>query len=385
MSHPHPPTGRGVLLVALLIAGCSGDQPDLFRVELVDGVPHSVAADSPEHGNTTLELLWEAPSPDEILDGADWANPTAVAADDGTVAVLDPQLPRVHVFTPEGARAGSFGRRGGGPGEFTQPMDVAVSGDTILVRDFGRSAIQLFGRAGEYRGGFATVDGMSFAFHHLQGLGVVRSSAVLNPGGASEQRLFLIGYDDERRTVTLPGDHPLQPHVRDGDAGCWRRAGSGAHLIETDCTFPLIRILDAEGRVLRVHQIDRPPQQTPSDLLDDMAATIRESMSEIGAAPPPEFIQQMVDDMRRSNRWAPVMRLTLLTASGERMLLWEQLSADLGGGDGTLHVLDGQGRYLVRHEMGASLQAVFVTDDRIYVLVSDSETELKTLRAYGMP
>jgi hypothetical protein len=85
------------------------------------------------------------------------------------------------------------------------------------------------------------------------------------------------------------------------------------------------------------------------------------------------------------NRWAPVMRLALGAPSVDRLVLWEQLSSDLGGGDGTLHILNGEGRYLVRHEMGVPLQAVTVTDDRIYVLALDPDTDLRTLRAYRLP
>jgi hypothetical protein len=69
----------------------------------------------------------------------------------------------------------------------------------------------------------------------------------------------------------------------------------------------------------------------------------------------------------------------------DRLVLWAQLSIDLGGGDGTLHILDGESRYLLRHAMDAPLQAVAVAAGRIYVLVSDPETELKTLRAYRIP
>jgi hypothetical protein len=81
-------------LGAALAAGCGADRPDLFHVEIIDGIPHSVAADAPERGDASLELLWEAPSPDEIMDGAAWANPTQMAANDRGIAVLDPHLSR---------------------------------------------------------------------------------------------------------------------------------------------------------------------------------------------------------------------------------------------------------------------------------------------------
>lgn len=370
-----------------LVSGCADSDPgDRFRVETLDGVPHSVAADAPEWSDATLELLWEAPPPDELLDGADWANPTQLAANHHGVAVLDPQLSRVHLFAPDGTRAGSVGRRGEGPGELTRPTQLAVLGDTIFVHDGRRPALQLFSRSGDHLGGFAPVEGMSFVLHHLEGVGVIRSSVVPAPG-QTEQRWYVFGYDEETRPLAFPGDHPLQPQVQEGGTGCWRRSGAGARLLELDCTFPLVRVVGPDGEVLREHRIERAPELSAPDALAAMEERMRDALGRMGPAPavPTAMVDEMVQREVERNRWSPVFRGAAGTVSGERLVLWEQLPDDLGGSDAVLHVLDGEGRYLVRQAMDGPLQAVAVTEDRIYVLASDPDTGLRSLRAYRMP
>lgn len=381
-------SGRPVLLplaVAMMAACGEAVQADLLRQEVLDGVPHSVAADRPEWRDATLDLLWEAPAADEVLDGADWADPTQLAANERGVVVLDPQLSRIHVFTAAGDRQGSIGRRGEGPGEISRPMGLGVHGDTIMVHDGTRPAIQLFSRVGEYLGDFAAVEGMSFGFYHLEGVGVLRSSIMPAPGQAQAPEWVLVGYDGERRSLTLPGDHPLQPHVREGETGCWRRSGAGGHLLETDCTFPLIRVVSPAGRVVREHRLEREPRESSAEALAAMAESVRRTMSQLGDRAPAALIEGMVDRQVERNRWLPVFRMVTATDSGERLVLWEQLPDDLGGGDAVLHLLDGDGRYLVRQEMGEPYRSIAATGDRLYVLAMDAETGLKRLRAYRLP
>ena len=87
-----------------------------------------------------LEPAWGAPREAKLLDGTEWSNPMQVYAYDQGVAVADPQITRVHLFGPEGARAGSFGRRGDGPGELQGSLIVAAWGDTVFVQSGGRPA-----------------------------------------------------------------------------------------------------------------------------------------------------------------------------------------------------------------------------------------------------
>ena len=58
---------------------------------------------------------------------------------------------RVLVFDAAGRFVREFGRSGGGPGEFSQPMDFTVLRDgTVVVSDFGHRGYQLFDASGEF-------------------------------------------------------------------------------------------------------------------------------------------------------------------------------------------------------------------------------------------
>jgi hypothetical protein len=394
-----PTLARVAVLVPTLAAGCGGDgagERADFRVETFDGIPHSVAADAPERVEAALELLWEAPTTAELLDGSDWANPSQIAADAGGVAVSDPQLGRVHLFSPEGERIRSVGRRGSGPGELNGPGTLALHGDTLVVQDTGRLALQLFRRSdGEYAGSVGAGEGMSFGFQYLWGTGIVRSAAVPSAGGMEQEWIFLPlggseGEEGERQAFQVPGTHPLQPEAAEGGSGCWRRAGLGPHLLEVDCTFPLVRVVSRDGEVLREHRIERQPRLTDPEVLERLRRSIEETMR--GTAPanvPAETFDQMVGQMVaqtvEQNRWARMVRGVAGSPGGDRIVIWEQLPSGFDPATAALHVLDGEGRYLLRAEFQETFQSLAVSDDRVYVLVPEPETDLRRLRAYRMP
>jgi DNA-binding beta-propeller fold protein YncE len=73
-------------------------------------------------------------------------SPVAVAVDIfGRVFVADGERDRIDVFDTSGAPLGSFGRTGGGPGEFFAPKGVAtdVSGN-VYVTEGGNNRVQKF-------------------------------------------------------------------------------------------------------------------------------------------------------------------------------------------------------------------------------------------------
>jgi len=91
-------------------------------------------------------------------------NPTQLAiAPDGTIYVLDRQVPVVRAYGPDGTFLRNLGRDGGGPGEYKNPDGLAVLPDgRVLVKDPGNARIQVFGPSGEpdgtwwYIGGWNT-------------------------------------------------------------------------------------------------------------------------------------------------------------------------------------------------------------------------------------
>ncbi len=58
-----------------------------------------------------------------------------VFSGDSAIVVLESQLPTILIYDTTGAVVRRFGRKGGGPGEFTAPRALAVAGDTLYVLD----------------------------------------------------------------------------------------------------------------------------------------------------------------------------------------------------------------------------------------------------------
>lgn len=97
------------------------------------------------------------------------------------------------------------------------------------------------------------------------------------------------------------------------------------------------------------------------------------------------MMEQREASIRQEDRWLPVMRDIAGSPSGHRIALWEQIPGDLGGGNATIHLLDEEGRYLVRHAFGTQLTSIGLSDDQVFVLAEDPGSGLRRLEAYRLP
>ncbi|XP_029307822.1 LOW QUALITY PROTEIN: E3 ubiquitin-protein ligase NHLRC1-like [Cottoperca gobio] len=80
-------------------------------------------------------------------------NPTGIAilGSSGTIVVVHDGEKRVAVFSPQGRKLHSFGRRGQGSGEICFPMDVAVTPcGHVVVTDAGDKAVKVFTSRGNH-------------------------------------------------------------------------------------------------------------------------------------------------------------------------------------------------------------------------------------------
>lgn len=122
---------------------------------------------------TVSGSVWEGPAelvpevrigqfegPDEYIFGQ--VSSLAVGPD-GTIYVLDSQVPALRVYEPDGTFRATWGREGGGPGEYQRPRALGVLSDgRVLVRDPGNGRITVFSPQGEpldtwpIRGSFST-------------------------------------------------------------------------------------------------------------------------------------------------------------------------------------------------------------------------------------
>jgi len=77
----------------------------------------------------------------------------------GNIYVADAGIAKIKVYSPAGKLINSFGRRGRGPGEFTDIRGFAVTDSTVLVWDQGIQRMTVFG-----------LDGHLHTIHNLKGL-----------------------------------------------------------------------------------------------------------------------------------------------------------------------------------------------------------------------
>ncbi len=74
---------------------------------------------------------------------------------DGRIYVVEAQDPHVRVLDESGARVGTIGGPGEGPGEFAQPRRIGIRADTLWVHDSRRRRIYLYSSAGDLLEEFA--------------------------------------------------------------------------------------------------------------------------------------------------------------------------------------------------------------------------------------
>jgi len=142
-----------VAVGALLLtqAACAGDAahagPSTTRVTAGDTSVVRTAGEAARY--TTAEEVRIG-----AIEGADaytFGEVSDVAVgDDGRIFVLDGQALEVRVFSPDGRHLSSFGRAGGGPGEFKQPGGMVFLADgRLAVRDPGNTRMNIYSAEGE--------------------------------------------------------------------------------------------------------------------------------------------------------------------------------------------------------------------------------------------
>lgn len=148
---------EGLLLVALVpVSGCGGEggvSPASWSgsAETVNGVLVVSNPSTPiSHGATAWRVE------ENLSIGAAEGDPEYEFGtihdleidEQGDIYVLDWQARRVSVYDPTGVFLTSFGRRGGGPGEFEDPSCLMWKADTLVVWDSHHLRLSYFDRAG---------------------------------------------------------------------------------------------------------------------------------------------------------------------------------------------------------------------------------------------
>jgi hypothetical protein len=122
------------------------------------------------------------------MEGADeyiFGSPTQLAvAPDGTIYVLDRQVPVVRAYGPDGTYLRDLGRDGAGPGEYNNPDGLGVLPDgRVIVKDPGNARIQVFTPGGEPAGGWSYIGGWNTSFRfHVDTAGQSYATVLLEAG-----------------------------------------------------------------------------------------------------------------------------------------------------------------------------------------------------------
>lgn len=218
----------------------------------------------------------------------------AVGAD-GTLYATDSQVPALRVFHPDGSHKGTWGRSGGGPGEFAQ-LDggLAVLGDgRVVVRDPGNARLQVFSPDGEALATWPVIPG---GFNTSNPMVVGRGDTLLTPiimnlgADLAEWRSGLLRVSPHGEvvdTVPIP-DTPWEapfvearvensasrngvPYAPDEHA-TWHPDGFFIHGIAESYRFTL---LDPAAPLRVERQVELPPV-TPAERAEETARTTRD-------------------------------------------------------------------------------------------------------------
>lgn len=127
----------------------------------------------------------------ERPDDAFLARPVALAFDEGMILVADAQDCAIKVFAEDGSFVRSIGRKGAGPGEFSFPSGVCVSGGRIFVADKFNFRVQILDREGKPEGGFR----LDFPPDKIYALGEGTILVTSNPSGRPVRENMLHLFD----------------------------------------------------------------------------------------------------------------------------------------------------------------------------------------------
>jgi hypothetical protein len=286
-----PGTARPVLaaLAILWISACGreagSDDPalEVVRDTVADTVVVRTLSGSVWGGDARLVPEVEI----GVLEGAEeymFGSVVALGmASDGSIYVVDRQVPALRVYGPDGVHRATWGREGGGPGEFSSPDGgLAVLNDgRVAVRDPGNARLQIFDPDGTpldtwpvIPGGFSTSNPMFRTSDDVLMTPTVMDLEV----DLSEWRTGLIRIDAEGAvldTVPVPEVHendfiearvegnvsrntvPFSP----GEHWAVHPDGYFVHGVADTYSFTLLR----EGDPLRIERAADPVPVTPGE------------------------------------------------------------------------------------------------------------------------
>ena len=195
--------------ILVLAAGCAGPEQS---VRVVDGV-----VTNPLRPDTffTAQEAWRIGSLTD--ERTSFGRVTHVAlSPEGEILIADAQRAQVDLFAATGNWTRTIGRRGQGPGELSQILDVGFADDLIWVRNFNAGMEQHFyDRAGEFQTSWAAqtptrraIDSSPTSAGWLATVAADVDPALVAPGAVIELQMQVWTLDDEGNLANMVREFP---------------------------------------------------------------------------------------------------------------------------------------------------------------------------------
>ena len=341
----------------IVIAENRGSPPALIRVDGTPLLEVGVAQGAPE------------------LEFSDVVG--AVLTPGGTLVVADGITRELRLFDHEGAHLRSFGRPGGGPGEFEALNSIALRGDSILAHDMRGWRFTIVGESGDLLG---TTPAGNAAFIGLLGDGALVSYDVLTremppPGSISRSRAALLlhspdGSAGDRILEFDSNEVYVHTEIPGFSERIFRRStavvvGRDRILIADNGSFE-IRELARDGRVRRLIRradVRRPVTEAELRRYIDMGIERYGPRAEIFGPtlrdqPPPEEMPAFGRSDALENRLPTVLE-------GPERQIWVLEYLAFPEEPPVWDVFDASGRLLGAVELPVGLDLTFVGEQRL--------------------
>lgn len=401
MRHALPIFALGLGLT-FAVGACAGDDAGSPQAIVTDSAGVRIVT-NPDRGSWGEGEGWRLE--EDLRIGVD-AGPTELqfgnilgldADPSGRIYVLDGQAREVRVFGSDGSLVTTFGRGGGGPGEFSQmlgqqmpPLLFVMEEGSVVIPDMGNARIAHFGPDGEVLGSHPITleEGIPMTW--------TRSRA-----RALYWQVRRMGMPGQPAQETMPADRVVRMGALGGDeevvlempaGGSFGTGAGGAPEIRIFAPEPVWTVLeggrlvtgsndryslelrDADGEVETVVRRDVRRREVSARNESSFRDLFREAWAEAGI--PPEMIGQLMTAVIFEAYWPALARLlggpdgTLWVQRVDAESVLEDLTAeDLQAGrfgSPRWDVFDVEGTYLGAVEMPGGITPMGFVGDHLY-------------------
>ena len=349
--------------------------------------------------------------------------------DAGNLYVFDRLAARVVVVNPDGGFVREFGRRGEGPGEFQEALDMVIMSDgRVVIADMGHRAYHIFAPGGDLErmvrmgdaaqvrqmypeaGGESLVRGakmLGWAFRQAPG-----ASTIVFPDPRTIERIFLTG---DEATVETAAEvwGPAWTRLTERPLGSGRQkimsrgprrgfepelfAGvlPGGRVAFSDSSAYAIRIAERDGRISSILTRPFPPEPVADRMMSDE----RDRRLRDLEGPPERSVSRSAETVVVSGTGGgarareqietlefaeevPVVR-DLRTTWGGR--IWVLRRGDEPVSDGPIDILAPDGRYLGSYRTGATQLPDAFGPGGLAAFIERDELDVQTVVVKRLP